>query len=207
MSSTIDPISVQKSIMIPETNTNNQKNDPIAEFANNFFSNISESLKTGLAFVGLATIENFGSKRFLAPGLSALNLTFYPKLPEFIHGYASNVIWILSKSDNSYHLNFRPLIIECLFRGVLQEGLLKRVPEKILKKVAPEYAPYVNATPAKIARITLSALAYSLGWAGHNSTTHLIEFARGILYGALQETTGTPLLGIAYYYGVVASND
>jgi Type II CAAX prenyl endopeptidase Rce1-like len=210
MSLTIESVNNQE-ILSPtqEINTNNEESKQIAEYANDFFANIPDDFKNYLAIVGIASIENFGCKKLLVPAFREMQWNFYPRLPQLIKNIASHVTWF--NQPFSLLGPFSPIgeaaTDELLFRVILQEGLLKTVPEKILNRVAPEHAPAVNSTSAKIARIALSSLAYSLfGWAGHTSSTHFIAFARGILFGALQEKTGTPLLNMVYHIGTIASD-
>jgi len=49
---------------------------------------------------------------------------------------------------------------EAIFRYGLQNICLTEVPKRLLQNIAPEYKHWINSTPAKIARIFISALAF-----------------------------------------------
>lgn len=91
-----------------------------------------------------------------------------------------------------------PVCEEILFRGLMQEVLLKKIPKYILSKIAHEKETYLNSTIAKVTRITLSAGAFSAyhltnsGFMPESYVSAQIAgtFILGIGCGILQENVG-----------------
>ena len=98
---------------------------------------------------------------------------------------------------------------EFLFRTILQETLLKTAPKWVLGKVAPTKVHWVDSKIAKVARISLSAAAFSayhlqnqaaLGISDSQMNMQLCNtFGLGIATGILQEKTGSSWASIALH--------
>lgn len=88
-----------------------------------------------------------------------------------------------------------PIVEEVIFRGLIQDVMLKRVPKYLIKKIAPGKETALDSTIAKITRITLTAALFS---ASHLSNLEALPdsyvsaqvvgtFVMGIGWGALKE--------------------
>lgn len=177
------------------------------------------------------TVKSLG---FVALGVAAFSLidtTFWanmrrleldqtaPYVPEFLQDFSKNVSFLegslpADKRNISRLLINRPLFFGTLLFGLTQEGLLKKLPEKILKKVAPSQASLVNSRLARMTRIALTAFIYSLASSLEFSSfrvhpnlysvskANLIwKFVEGAMCGSVQELTGNPLYSMATLLG------
>lgn len=111
---------------------------------------------------------------------------------------------------------FKNLPLFCLF----QEGLLRKVPEKILRKYSPAVVHLVNHKMAKISRVVLTATVFSLSHSmtfknpnyrlpllkrNFLTTSQLISsFIVGLLLGSIQEVTKNPIFVLAMDSGLNA---
>ncbi len=98
---------------------------------------------------------------------------------------------------------------EFLFRTLLQEILLKKAPKWVLGKIAPGKVHWVDSKAAKVARIALSAAAFSAYHRGNQAALGLSDsqmnlqlchtFGLGIATGILQEKTGSTWASIGLH--------
>nr|QIQ10899.1 hypothetical protein OJOKFFHK_00042 [uncultured bacterium] len=115
----------------------------------------------------------------------------FPYNPEFHETVFSTKASLVAGVGVAY-----PLFEEVVFRGLIQDVLLKRIPKYIVSKVAPGKETALDSNIAKVARITLTAAAFS--------ACHLVNFGimpdsyvraqliasfvMGIGFGALKES-------------------
>ena len=89
-----------------------------------------------------------------------------------------------------------PIYEEFLLRILLQEMLLKKIPEKILQRVSPARAHLTHQFLTKIARVFTSsvffALAHAQGYTCGNGDLYPYFFG-GTILGMLQEVSGHPV--------------
>ncbi|MBS0654100.1 MAG: CPBP family intramembrane metalloprotease [Verrucomicrobia bacterium] len=83
-----------------------------------------------------------------------------------------------------------PICEEVEFRYLLQHVLLKKIPQHILEKVAPDYADMIDKWPIQVLRAFTVAVLFTIGhtqamscedWGG------IPQFIGGLLYGLLTE--------------------
>ena len=89
---------------------------------------------------------------------------------------------------------------EFLCRVLLQDVLLKKAPQKLISKIAPNYEYLLDSTSAKITRILISSGVFSWMHLGNGAilgiTPSMLNFqlfntfGMGLVLGALQEKTG-----------------
>lgn len=101
----------------------------------------------------------------------------------------------------------RPIFNEYCYRFALQEILLKRIPKKLLKKFAPSSKPLVNSIIAKVARVAITSVIFTLAQiypdnsSISNQNCSLIQiiniFGVGLILGAIQECFGKTYLAAA----------
>lgn len=179
---------------------------------------INDLILKSCGYFSLGFAISVTSKQPFAEFFSNLGIP-YPIMPIPLYHYGRGICLLekslpASNSFNRYFIN-RPL-----FHGLLltlfQEGLLKKLPEKLLKRSAPSYSHLVDSQSAKIARITLAASFFSLsstmGFFWNNrlfsmpyfdTTAHLLtRFAIGLILGTIQEKTENPLYMIATHAGL-----
>ncbi len=85
---------------------------------------------------------------------------------------------------------FIPAAFEELeFRWFIQDILLKRLPQKVINKVAPELNHLVDSMPAKISRVAASALFFAV------CHTHTLDCKEG---GGIDQLIGGIIYGILY---------
>jgi len=106
----------------------------------------------------------------------------------------------------SYAGMYGPICEEFLFRYLLQEQLLKKIPTQILNKNAPQYASAINTKIAKIVRIAFSSAAFALAHTNNpypmNGAVSIVhKFALGLILGAIQESTGNLFYSTAFHMG------
>jgi hypothetical protein len=80
---------------------------------------------------------------------------------------------------------------EMEFRWLIQDIALKKIPEKILKYIAPQYAHIVDSNAARISRIALAALIFSI------CHLHLLDCSGG---GGIEPLIGGLIYGYVYEY-------
>jgi membrane protease YdiL (CAAX protease family) len=96
-----------------------------------------------------------------------------------------------------------------LFRFGFQEMLLKQLPKAIIKRIAPSQLSSVDSKAAKAARVLITATAFSLahalhpgyGWPSCSLARLINTFAAGLIISTIQETTGSPILAMAFHSG------
>src|SRR3990167_4964302 len=190
-------------------------------------SSTLKEVKKGLVCFGAGAVANLGNGGWnsLVRDLfqnNAMIRNFYDKgyeLPELSYRFAENLANAENKIYSGMYLLdatlLGPIFEELVFRVLLQEYALKKIPEKILKKISPSHVSLIHGKAAKITRVALSALAFSLvhlpsssasGGKLYGTLFRLIDFfASGLLLGAIQEKTGNPLFNIAAHAGMNAA--
>lgn len=94
---------------------------------------------------------------------------------------------------------------ELEFRWLVQDVVLKKIPEQILKTIVPEYAHIVDSDVARISRIALTALLFS---ASHLHQLNCSEMGGigpligGLIYGYVYEYTDLSLPGCINLHSV-----
>lgn len=146
----------------------------------------------------ITNLQNMGLKFNIE---SLLNATCY--VEEYTKQYNSNVPFYMHQTPlsmkviNSANVGvIAPLLEEVLFRGLMQDVLLTRIPKFIVKKIAPGRETALDSSVAKAARITLTAAAFSAFhlqnqglFADSYVTMQLVAaFAMGIGFGMLKES-------------------
>jgi hypothetical protein len=84
-----------------------------------------------------------------------------------------------------------PAIEEILFRGLIQDVLLNRIPKKILKRLAPQKTWILDSRVTQIARIVLvSALFAALHLMNKGISNHrlVLHFTQGLAWGTIKES-------------------
>lgn len=181
----------------------------------------SSTVKTlGFIALGFATTMLLNRPRRALMQRWDLDITA-PHLPKFLQDFSRNASYLegslpADKKSFTRVLVNRPLFFGTLLFGLTQEGLLKKLPEKILNKIAPSHASKVNSRTAKIARVALTAAIYSLAstlsfaysYDEHKpdfysvSKADLIwKFGAGAMYASIQEFTGNPVFSMATLLG------
>lgn len=80
---------------------------------------------------------------------------------------------------------------EFVFRGILQQGILREVPKFALKKLAPDHVESVDHVLSRIARITITAFLFALAHAaafGASNGLLLPQFVGGLIFSTLTES-------------------
>lgn len=182
-----------------------------------------------LLFFSLGVIANEIIREPLLSYLDSSGFRSAPDLPEPLYNFSRNVA-ILESSLPSDRNNIarllinRPLFFGTLLFGLTQEGLLKQLPEKILKRVSPNHVSFANSKIAKVARVCFVAALYSLSTSlnfvpksifpdflrselNHltNHITHSVlmwKFALGLALGSIQEITGNPFYVMSTLSGI-----
>lgn len=93
---------------------------------------------------------------------------------------------------------------EFVFRGIIQQGVLKELPKMALRQLAPEYVETVDHKVARVARVIFTSAIFALGHAaafGNSPGMLLPQFIGGVLYSSLIER-GHPLWKLALVHCV-----
>lgn len=115
--------------------------------------------------------------------------------------------------DNFLHANLKlPLIIgavleELEHRVIIQELLLRRIPKRILQQYNSKNAHLVDHKIARIGRIALSSLSFTLPHVqahGCSDGGLIPYFTCGLIFGAFQEVAGHPLYSMVAHIGANA---
>ena len=160
----------------------------------------------------------------LTTGTTASDLTLTPRIQNFIvnqlgiclgnfipltgvnylASYVVNPLVRLNKTiGNLFGSNvtsdiFIPALCEEIeFRWFVQGILLKKLPEKVIKKISPDLAWVVDSAPAKISRVAATALFFAichLHVLDCEKGGGISQFAGGLLYGALYELSDQNLV-------------
>ena len=125
---------------------------------------------------------------------------------------------VANQKNAQYDLVTRYVVQEeFIFRTLLQETLLKKAPKWALEKIAPSKVHWVDSKVAKVARIALSAAAFSAYHRGNQAALGLSDsqmnlqlcntFGLGIATGILQEKTGSTWasIGLHLSYNILAT--
>ncbi len=148
--------------------------------------------------------------------LNSTNFCFSSIFPngtsEFFKKYVNYPNWLSVTKDNfncRMGVVYGPVFEELVDRVLLQEVLLKRVPEKILQRVSPQYSHLINHSAAKITRIFLTSVFFALHhyWAHTCSHGDMYPYLlAGATLGVLQEVSGHPFYSIVAHMIANASN-
>ena len=133
----------------------------------------------------------------------------HPDNPEEVKQSIRNAVHVQKNAQYDFYTRY-VVQEEFLFRTVLQETLLKQAPKWVLEKVAPTKMHWVDSKIAKVARIGLSAAAFSayhlsnraaLGLSDSQMNMQLCNtFGLGIATGILQEKTGSTWASIGLHF-------
>lgn len=80
---------------------------------------------------------------------------------------------------------------EIVFRGLIQQKLLRELPKKVLNKFAPNYVDLVDHKVARVARVVFASILFAAAHApggGNASGMLLPQFMGGLFYGTLVES-------------------
>lgn len=168
-------------------------------------------------------VDSFTKNVLMIGALSTIDLTVTPKIAQIatqalgfcLGNFISTpgINWIASlvsplarlnnKVGNLFGSNitssiFAPALCEEVeFRWFVQDILLKKLPKKVIEKIAPDMANIVDSMPARISRVAAAALFFAICHA------HALECAEGggiyqlmggLLYGALYEFSDNSLV-------------
>lgn len=187
-----------------ESKTNNtpQKQDEVAAIAppEAGSSRLSDAAYGAMMLPAqvVATITSLGIATILGyTDLATLKSGFYPTCANW---NVPSDISLQIKALTIVMANINIPFEEFLCRYLLQDVLLKKTPQCVLSKVAPDYAHLVDSTQAKVARVIISAGVFSamhlpnqayLGLSDSQMNAQLFNtFALGLLTGILKEKTG-----------------
>lgn len=124
-----------------------------------------------------------------------------PKMPNFIYHYSYNVC----KFEDVFNLfpnRFEQAIILPLVQGVLfRVGLQEIVVKKAQKAIFKAQPSQVNRKANKIARVIIASTAYTLARTQQQGSDLISSFVVGLITGAIQESTGSPILGMLFNIG------
>ena len=187
-----------------------------APFAESDQGNASpfSSLKEGLQYFAAGNIFGIINTTAVLAPIMQTGLDFCPELPGSIYSYARSNCHLRSLVPSfggtlgamAVHA---PITEELFFRVGMQELLLKQLPKAILRKLAPSHVGLVDSRAAKVFRVTLTALAFSLvhamppttRWPNCSAVRLVNTFVIGLLLGGIQEVTGSPLKAMAFHAG------
>lgn len=133
----------------------------------------------GVCFSNLFSISSMKNYRtFLSPVLS---------LPSLINKHVFG-----GGPEQSFFKTgvLAPICEEVEFRFVLQHLILKKIPQRILEKVAPDYAEMIDKWPVQILRAFTVAVLFA---AAHSQALScedwggIPQFVGGLLYGLINE--------------------
>lgn len=160
-----------------------------------------------------AALNVFFTTKFIMPFITS-PMDFCPAFPKPIYTYGRNMCRTreyLPGLRGTYNIAaFKaPIVEEAMFRVGLQELMLKRAPKALLNRFAPSYSGLVDTRAAKIARVTLSAAAFSLahamdpkyGWPNCSAGRLINTFVMGLFAGGIQEVTESPLMATIFHSG------
>jgi hypothetical protein len=141
-----------------------------------------------------------------------------PSMPESIYHFSSNICRVREylpslRGNLEQETLMIPFVEESLFRFGLQEMLLKQLPKAIIKRIAPSKLSSVDSKAARAARVLITTTAFSLahamhpgyGWPNCSLARLIHTFAFGLIISTIQETTGSPMLAMAFHGGYNAS--
>lgn len=187
----------------------------IKELSKNLFSSY-EIVSNLLCSFGIS----FYIAKFIFPFVYDLNRT-YPicfNVPNTLNQFSliSHKIQQLIPALFGYKTQLMvrfPVINEICFRYLLQDVVLRKMPENLLEKYAPSYTPLVNFKVTKIARILFTSAIFTLantlpdkpldGYENCSLISTINLFAIGVFLGLIQEATGKTYLSIASHTGFI----
>lgn len=160
-----------------------------------------------------AALSVFFTTKFMLPFIES-TMDYCPAFPKPIYTYVRNACRIrefLPGLRGTYNNTVfkAPIVEEAMFRVGLQEMILKRAPKALLNRFAPSYSGLVDTPTAKIARVALSAAAFSLihamppkyGWPNCSAGRIMNTFVLGLFTGGIQEVTESPLMATIFHSG------
>lgn len=204
MSMTIsDPVRI-------EIEAESQNTSPVTSEPKSYLSRFFER---GFKYFGAGAATNIISIKTMLPFMSS-GMDWCPELPKPLYTYASYVCRVreyLPGLTGTYDTQaFKcPIVEELMFRVGLQEIILKKIPQAILTRLAPSHVGLVNTKIAKVARVTLATIAFSLahampsemGWPNCSTARLVNTFVFGLLIGGIQEITESPLAAMLFHSG------
>ena len=153
-----------------------------------------------------STLPFYSPAKNVPPLLNSLNLA--PHVPKIVQRVVNNYVVapiiktreialdvLPSFSGNGLNYTevfYAAAIEEIAFRGIIQQGLLRKLPQCLLEKNAPRYTHLIDHPISKIARATLVAMVFAIS---HSNQLHesqcsvLPQFLCGLLYGCASELT------------------
>jgi membrane protease YdiL (CAAX protease family) len=162
-------------------------------------------------------IDSFSKTILMLGAFSTVDLTVTPKIVQIasqtlglcLGNFISKpgINWVASLVNPLARLNnkighlfgsnitasiFVPALCEELeFRWFLQDILLKKLPKKVIEKIAPDMANIVDSMPARISRVAAAALIFAI------CHTHALDCAEG---GGMEQLVGGLLYGALYEF-------
>lgn len=170
-------------------------------------------LERGMKYFGAGAAYNVISWKIMLPFMHS-GMDWCPVFPKPVYTYVRNVCLLredlpgLTGVFDTFAFK-APIVEELLFRVGLQELILKRAPKAILNRFAPSYSGVVDTKIAKIARVALTAAAFSLahamppeyGWPNCSTARLVNTFVLGLVLGGVQEVTESPLMAMLLHSG------
>lgn len=164
------------------------------------FSNIKKNFIAGMAlgYISQKIYVNAPDFRLNLPG----------RVYQLAKSFRSMNTWINQPFGHFYATFLTiPYTEEMLFRGLLQELILKKVPTALLRQFYPSKISLVNGKLASAARIITCAGLFALAHARapehpYDSAIFLgHKFAVGVCCGIIQEMTGNLYLSTTFHSG------
>ena len=170
-----------------------------------------------VSFHRIRYIDDFGKEIVQEPLISEINLGQYvsPCIREVISktitepamitkGMAS---FFLPSIGNSTDLLYGCAVEEIICRGLIQEGLLRRLPHRALQKIAPDYAHLTDHPIARISRVALASLVFALVHVDKidSPVSVLPQFCSGLIFGTTYEMTRSLKIPILTHFFVDAA--
>lgn len=168
-----------------------------------YYYQLAEAQKTGIESLGVEISKEYDPVKILS---SSCPKDEFFKQSSVFDGMTIDGSTTLSAPSWEHQLTanfknlvfFMPLAEEVLFRGVLQDLLLKRLPEKIIKRISPENAGKVESKIYTAVRILLTSAAFSYYHEMNRGTLsdeyvtlqRVASFLMGIGFGLLKEQYG-----------------
>jgi len=167
----------------------------------------------------IGAYSNIKKYFFAGIALECFFQTFYTKAPDFqlnLPGRVYQLVKGFRSINTSINQPFGrfcalavtiPFVEEFLFRDLLQEKLLKKIPHAFLHRFFPAKESLANNMLAAAARIASSAALFALVHAAapeypYNSALYLgHKFTIGVCCGIIQEMTENLHLSVAFHAG------
>lgn len=171
-------------------------------------------LERGFKYFGAGVAASVLSSKIMIPFMTS-GMDWCPEFPKPFYSYVRNAClareYLPGLTGAYNNCAFKaPIVEELMFRVGLQEILLKKTPKAILNQFAPSYVGIVDTKIAKVARVTLTAIAFSLahamppesGWPNCSTARLVNTFVLGLLLGGVQEVTESPLMAMFLHSGL-----